>query len=464
MIDSVKLRFNSLSIISGMCLLMVFLFWAPHSALASPQETTIDSELIEEIIDDTAVEKVPMLIDEDSIADLDFAAIGESPTTVEQLKALQEHVAELYEKVEPAVVNVNNGMGQGSGVVVSSDGYILTAAHVISTPNLVAEITFPDGTKAKARTLGLARGVDAGLLKIFKMSARKSDADADAEKATPVAEIGDEANDEEGEEGEESDEGNDEEEAPDSDDEADDSDDEAADEKASDDNSSDEQSKPAKDRKPKSQKAILDARFKVQDDLPKFPYLDIGDSTALNLGQWIIAIGHPGGLDEKRGLVLRLGRINRTSGSVIRTDCTLVGGDSGGPLIDLNGDVIGIHSRIGGSLRDNFHVPTNQFLTQWRDLIEPIIVDGSPYLGVTFRDRSNVIDSLSRVSPARRSGLEKSDRIIRIGDREIYDLWQLRDVLQTLKPFQEIEFEVQRKGEKKTINVVIGEQPSARRR
>lgn len=483
------------------------------------EKAAIDSEVIEEMIADTEVEKVPMLVHEDSIADLEFMTSGDAPSSLEQLKAMQEHVAELYEKVEPAVVNINNGRGQGSGVVISEDGYILTAAHVISIPNLVAEITFPDGTKAKARTLGLARGVDAGLLKIYRMMDAKKDQpdDSEAEEKDEDKEKDEDEDEGEGESGsgsssdddekemlndEQSEgEGEDSEQDGDQKDESDDSDSDESDSDDSDSDESDSESsdedepsdsdeekpqdseeskddssedknendKNAEDKEPvkkkkRSRTERLNKMFAVQEDLPSFKYLDIGDSENLNLGQWIIAIGHPGGLDKKRGLVLRVGRINRKSEDVLRTDCTLVGGDSGGPLIDMQGSVVGIHSRIGGSLRDNFHVPSNQFLTQWKDLVKPIIVDKEPYLGMKFRGRSNVIESFARISPARQAGLKKSDRVIRIGDKEIYDLWQFNEAVQALKPYEEVEFEVQRKGEKETIYVVIGETPTRGRR
>jgi S1-C subfamily serine protease len=102
----------------------------------------------------------------------------------------------------------------------------------------------------------------------------------------------------------------------------------------------------------------------------KWPTVEIGKSSDLKKGQWVIAIGHPGGHRPNRPLVVRVGRIIEVTSFVIRTDCTLVGGDSGGPLFDLEGRVVGIHSRIGGfRIDENFHVPVDTFLSTWERLV-----------------------------------------------------------------------------------------------
>jgi len=68
----------------------------------------------------------------------------------------------------------------------------------------------------------------------------------------------------------------------------------------------------------------------------KYPFLEMGKSSDLKVGDWVIAIGHPGGFRPNRTPVVRLGRVLQISQFVIRTDCTLVGGDSGGPLFDMH--------------------------------------------------------------------------------------------------------------------------------
>ena len=101
----------------------------------------------------------------------------------------------------------------------------------------------------------------------------------------------------------------------------------------------------------------------------KYPFLDMGKSSDLKPGQWVIAIGHPGGFRANRTPVVRVGRVLFANHLVIRTDCTLVGGDSGGPLFDMQGRVIGIHSRIGGqTITENMHVPVDMFRREWTKL------------------------------------------------------------------------------------------------
>jgi Trypsin-like peptidase domain len=100
-------------------------------------------------------------------------------------------------------------------------------------------------------------------------------------------------------------------------------------------------------------------------------FLDMGKSGELAKGQWVIGIGHPGGFRPNRTPVVRVGRILHTDSFVLRTDCTLVGGDSGGPLFDMQGRVIGIHSRIGGfAITENMHVPVDTFRATWDKLAE----------------------------------------------------------------------------------------------
>src|SRR5204863_1854494 len=97
---------------------------------------------------------------------------------------------------------------------------------------------------------------------------------------------------------------------------------------------------------------IIDSGLIKITDQGKWPFAEMGSSKDLKAGQWCIALGHNGGYQRGVEPRLRLGRVVLTRDDVIRTDCTLVGGDSGGPLFDMNGRVIGIHSRISNRLTE----------------------------------------------------------------------------------------------------------------
>jgi serine protease Do len=106
-----------------------------------------------------------------------------------------------------------------------------------------------------------------------------------------------------------------------------------------------------------------------------YPFAEVGPADApLPLGTWCFALGHPGGWNPERGAVVRLGRVISLAKHTLRSDCKLVGGDSGGPLFDLQGRVIAIHSRISRAADQNFHVPMTTYRQQWPDLMPGRVV------------------------------------------------------------------------------------------
>ncbi len=105
-------------------------------------------------------------------------------------------------------------------------------------------------------------------------------------------------------------------------------------------------------------------------DPGKWPTAPMGHSASLRPGAWCLAIGHPLGYRPGRPPVVRVGRIVEMSNDLIRTDCPLVGGDSGGPLLDLEGNVIGINSRIANPADVNLHVPVDIFRDNWDRLLK----------------------------------------------------------------------------------------------
>ena len=100
-------------------------------------------------------------------------------------------------------------------------------------------------------------------------------------------------------------------------------------------------------------------------DKGKYPFAELGKSGDLKPGAWCVALGHPLGYQPGRPPVVRVGRILYSEERVVQTDCPLIGGDSGGPLLDLDGKIIGINSRIGGTINMNFHVAIDVFHQHW---------------------------------------------------------------------------------------------------
>lgn len=310
---------------------------------------------------ETALVKKEAAAGEATKGDDEFLFAGKAPSDISQLKFMEKRSAELMDELLPAIVNVQVGAAQGSGVVVSRDGYVLTAAHVIGRQNLNARIKFPDGREVSAKTLGLNRGVDSGMLKITEPG--------------------------------------------------------------------------------------------------NYPYVEIGESGSMKNGQWVLAIGHPGGWDEKRGLVLRVGRLLYKNPTVLRTDCVLVGGDSGGPLFDFEGRVIGIHSRIGNALWDNFHVPIDTFSEDWDQLVASKVVGASTkaYIGLSLSGDTNQVSEVAPGSPAEQAGVKKDDKVIRLDGKPVKDKASMGEIFRELKIGQKVEMVIQRGELEITVQMEVGE-------
>src|SRR5262245_34581381 len=107
-----------------------------------------------------------VLADDPANGELPAAFSKTVPETPQDLLAIQKHVQALVKKLHPATVGVRVGGASGSGVIVSKDGYVLTAGHVSGTPNRDAEIILSDGRKLKGKSLGRNQCIDSGMIKI----------------------------------------------------------------------------------------------------------------------------------------------------------------------------------------------------------------------------------------------------------------------------------------------------------
>src|SRR5262249_32351809 len=151
----------------------------------------------------------------------------------------------------------------------------------------------------------------------------------------------------------------------------------------------------------------------------KYPFVEMGKSAGISPGKWCIAVGHPRGYIPGRSPVVRVGRVVFSSNYVIRSDCALVGGDSGGPLFDFDGKLIGIHSRINTSMEMNFHVPVDTYRETWDRLKdgESIGVRERAVMGVGFGldDPTDlVVDSVGKGMPAAKAGVKAGDVITQV--------------------------------------------------
>ena len=199
---------------------------------------------------------------------------------------------------------------------------------------------------------------------------------------------------------------------------------------------------------------------RITDPPDNLPIVDFDQSKDKlpTIGQWCIAVGNPGGLDKERGAVVRVGRvISFPNSSTIRTDCLLLGGDSGGPLFDFNGVVIGIHSKINARVTDqNMHVAMTAFQDEWEGLIDPSSKIPA-FLGVFTEDNEKgaLVLEVRDNSPAKKAGIQKDDILQKINDKKIKDAVDLTDIIRSFRPGTKVKVTLLRDGKGKVIEVSL---------
>ena len=195
---------------------------------------------------------------------------------------------------------------------------------------------------------------------------------------------------------------------------------------------------------------------RVDSEEEDLPAVEIGKSAELTRGQWVLMLGHPSGRKPGRTAPARLGRVLRVpeSGYLV-TDCTMQGGDSGGPLFDMQGRVVGINSRISGNLAMNMHAPVDALMGEWQELLEGKVTEsrrrrGRSRLGfgapLTYGDGCPVFGEVAEDSENAKAGLREGDRLFEIDGDEIEGR---RDVMRILRRFREgdtVEVVVEREG------------------
>jgi len=198
----------------------------------------------------------------------------------------------------------------------------------------------------------------------------------------------------------------------------------------------------------------------------KYPFVKMGKSESVKLGQWHVAVGHPGGYRKGRPAVVRVGRVVDKSKNWIQTDCALVGGDSGGPLFNLDGELVGIHSRINRPITVNVHVPINTYRDTWDRLVAGESWGGlsdlfgmfksGPSKGPGFDLDSDLrITKLDEKGAPARAGLKLGDVLRKVNGKKVSNR---RDVASRLpEPVDgEITLMIDRDGETHTFSYKLG--------
>ncbi len=274
--------------------------------------------------------------------------------------------------------------GQGSGFIVSADGYILTNNHVVGdADNVIVKLI--DGREFKARTIGTDPHTDVAVIKI---------------------------------------------------------------------------------------------------DANHLPVLPLGDSDALEVGEWVLAIGNPFGLSHTltAGIVSAKGRSSigiADYEDFIQTDAAINPGNSGGPLIDLEGRAVGINTAIfsqtGGYMGIGFAIPINMAKiirdqlvkhgSVTRGYLGVMIQDITPELAKTFEletTKGVLISEVTKGSPAEKAGLARGDVIVEFNGHPVQKVGSFRNEVALVAPGTRVNMTVIRHGRRKPIAVKVGKLPTGK--
>ena len=216
-------------------------------------------------------------------------------------------------------------------------------------------------------------------------------------------------------------------------------------------------------------------------DATKLPFVQFGDSTHARVGDWVIAIGEPYGLGGTvtAGIISALHRSITGGGAYdryLQTDAAINQGNSGGPMFDLNGNVIGINNAIysptGGNVGIGFAIPADQA----KPVIQALMHGGKVtrgYLGVGIQPMSDEIASslglppnrgeiVSRIEPggaAARAGLRQGDVVVKVNGTEVTPDNSLSYLVANLQVGSRVPIEVVRAGKHVTVTAVVAERP-----
>ncbi len=291
-------------------------------------------------------------------------------TTLDDLLAVQHQVQSVLDQARKAVVALEIGGGTASGVIVSPEGLVLTAAHVTNLPGKKVKVTLKSGQTVEADSLGLDSATDAAMLQLPAPA-----------KAWPFATINHEVR-------------------------------------------------------------------------------------TLKLGDWCFALGHPGGWNAARGSVLRVGKLVKISPNMLQSDCVLMGGDSGGALFNLAGEVIGINSQIWRGRDQNLHVSMAPFLRSWDTMKKGGVVSdwnqgNGAWIGLSTQGSSGglLVQSVAPDSPAMRAGLKDGDTLISLNNQNLAAPTDFSEAINARTAGEIVTLKVRNDKGERIVEVRLGKRP-----
>ncbi len=221
------------------------------------------------------------------------------------------------------------------------------------------------------------------------------------------------------------------------------------------------------------------ALLKIESD-EKFATVKLGDSDALQVGQWVVAIGSPFGLEQTvtAGIVSAKGRVIGSGpyDDFIQTDASINPGNSGGPLLNMQGEVVGINTAIVASGQGiGFAIPINLA----RDIIVALKDEGEVtrgWLGVAIQDLSAEMAEYYNIEgkkgvfvadvfeddPADKAGIRPKDIILSVNGKKITTSRQLTSIIAKIPVNDSAKIKVLRDGKEKTVKVKIAKRPEER--
>ncbi|MDP2130228.1 MAG: Do family serine endopeptidase [Erythrobacter sp.] len=213
-----------------------------------------------------------------------------------------------------------------------------------------------------------------------------------------------------------------------------------------------------------------------------FPFVTFGDSSAARVGDWVVAIGNPFGLGGTvtSGIISAVYRNTGQGGAYdryLQTDASINRGNSGGPLFDMRGNVIGINNAIfspsGGSVGIGFAIPAEiaapivEQLRDGREIqrgylgvgLQPIDEDFAASLGLPKR-RGELVQTVQDDSPAARAGLKPGDIVTKVNGKDVTGEQTVSFLVANMEPGAQVPVELLRDGKRLALNVTLGKRPS----